>query len=52
MQNIENLQMTLNCLQKPRKLETNKIYKMTLIKSSGLKNGRCYSILGNANVYT
>ena len=21
-------------------------------RSSGLKNGRCYSILGNANVYT
>ena len=27
--------------------------KMTLINySSGLKNGRCYSILGNVNVYT
>ena len=26
-----NLQMTLNCLQKPRKLEINTIYKMTLI---------------------
>ena len=29
--NILNLQMTLNYLQKPRKLETNTIYKMTLI---------------------
>ena len=30
-----------------------KNYKMTLInKSGGLKNGRCYSILGNVNVYT
>ena len=26
-----NLQMTLNCLEKLRKLETNKNYKMTLI---------------------
>ena len=26
---------------------------MTLINvSSGVKNGRCYSILGNVNVYT
>ena len=50
---ILNLPMTLNCSEKLRKLEINKIYKMTLInKSSGLKNGRCYSILGNANVYT
>ena len=40
--------MTLNCLEKLRKFEINKIYKMTLINlSSGLKNGRCYSILGN-----
>ena len=30
-QNIENLQMTLNYLEKLRKLEINKIYKMTLI---------------------
>ena len=38
---------------KLRKLEINKNYKMTLInESSGLKNGRCYSILGNVNVYT
>ena len=30
-----------------------KNYKMTLInQSGGLKNGRCYSILGNVNVYT
>ena len=28
---ILNLQMTLNCLQKPRELEINTIYKMTLI---------------------
>ena len=29
------------------------MYKITLINwSSGLKNGRCYSILGNVNVYT
>ena len=28
---ILNLQMTLNCLEKLRKLEINKIYKMTLI---------------------
>ena len=28
--NILKFQMTLNYLQKPRKLETNKIYKMTL----------------------
>ena len=34
-------------------LEINKNYKITLInQSSGLKNGRCYSILGNVNVYT
>ena len=33
--------------------DINKNYKMTLINwSSGLKNGRCYSILGNGNVYT
>ena len=45
--------MTLNCLEKLRKLEINKNYKMTLIHlSSGLKNGSCYSILGNVNVYT
>ncbi len=30
-----------------------KNYKMTLINySSGRKNGRCYSILGNVDVYT
>ena len=28
---VKILKMTLNCLQKPRKLEINKIYKMTLI---------------------
>ena len=45
--------MTLNCLEKLKKLEINFIYKMILInESSGLKNGRCYSILGNVNVYT
>ena len=45
------MQITLNCLQKLRKLEINKNYKMTLInESSGLKNGRCYSILRNVNV--
>ena len=45
--------MTLNCSEKLRKLEINKNYKMTLINySGGLKNCRCYSILGNVNVYT
>ena len=35
------------------KLEINKNYKMTLINySGGLKNGRCYSILGNVNDFT
>ena len=44
---------TLNCSEKLRKLEINKNYKMTLINlSGGLKNGRCYSILGTVNVYT
>ncbi len=39
--------------RKLRKLEINKTYKMTLINySGGLKNGRCYSMLGNVNVYT
>ena len=45
--------MTLNYLEKLRKLEINKNYKMTLInESGGLNNGRCYSILGNVNVGT
>ena len=45
--------MTLNCLEELRKLEINKNYKMTLTNlASGLNNGRCYSILGNVNVYT
>ena len=36
-----------------RKLKINPNYKMTLIHySGGLKNGRCYSILGNVNVCT
>ena len=47
--------MTLNCLEKLRKLQINKDYKMTLINgvldylywSIGPKNGRCYSIFGN-----
>ena len=39
--------------RKVKELEINNICKMTLINlSSGLKNGRCYSILGNLNVYT
>ena len=39
--------------RKLRKLGINKSYRMTLINySGGLKNGRCYSILGNVNVYT
>ena len=39
--------------RKLRKLEIHKNYKMTLInQSGGLKNGRCYSILGNVNVCT
>ena len=42
-----------NCSEKLRKLEINKNYKKTLINlSGGLKNGRCYSMLGNVNVYT
>ena len=44
--------MTLNCSEK-RKLDINKNYKMTFInESGGLKNGRCYSMLGNVNIYT
>ena len=51
--NILKFADDINCLEKLRKLEINKNYKMTLINlSSGLKNGRCYSILGNVNVYT
>ena len=39
--------------RKTKEIGNKKIYKMTLINySSGLKNGRCYSILGNVNVYT
>ena len=39
--------------KKLRKLGINKSYMMTLInKPGGLKNGRCYSILVNVNVYT
>ena len=50
--NILKLQMTLNYSEKLRKLGGGS-YKMTLINSSGgLKNGRCYSILENVNVYT
>ena len=38
---------------KTKEIGDKKNYKMTLINwSSGLKNGRCYSILGNVNVYT
>ena len=45
--------MTLNYLEKLWELVINKSYRMTLINlSGGLKNGRCYSILGNVNVYT
>ena len=45
--------MTLNFLEKPRKFEIKLNCKMTLIKwSGGLKNGSCYSILRNVNVYT
>ena len=45
--------MTLNCLEKLRKFEINANYRMTLINlSGGLKNGRCYSISGNVNVFT
>ena len=50
---ILKCQMTLSCSEKLRKLEINNNYKMTLIKySGGLKNGRCYSMLVNVNVYT
>ena len=39
--------------RKVKEIGDNFFYKMTLINlSSGLKNGRCYSILGNVNVYT
>ena len=39
--------------RKTKEIGDKTIYKMTLInQSSGLKNGRCYSILGNVNVYT
>ena len=39
--------------RKTKDIGDNFFYKMTLINySSGLKNGRCYSILGNVNVYT
>ena len=39
--------------RKTKEIGDKKNYKMTLInKSGGLKNGRCYSILGNVNVYT
>ena len=39
--------------RKTKKLEIQNIYRMTLIHlSSGLKKCRCYSILGNVNVYT
>ncbi len=39
-------------IEKLRKLKINFFYKMTLINESiGLTNGRCYSILGNVNVF-
>ena len=39
--------------RKTKVIGDKKNYKMTLINySGGLKNGRCYSILGNVNVYT
>ena len=39
--------------RKVKEIGDNFVYKMTLINlSSGLINGRCYSILGNVNVYT
>ena len=39
--------------RKTKEIGDKKIYKMILInESSDLKNGRCYSILGNVNVYT
>ena len=48
-----SVRLTLNCLEEQRKIRDNFFYKMTLINlSSGLKNGRWYSILGNVNVYT
>ena len=46
--------MPLNCLDKLRKLEINKNYINydidKLVRWS--ENGRCYSILGNVNIYT
>ena len=46
--------MLLNCLDKLRKLEINKKYINydidKLVRWS--ENGRCYSILGNVNIYT
>ena len=39
--------------RKTKDIGDKKNYKMTLInESGGLKNGRCYSNLGNVNVYT
>ena len=41
------------CLEKSREMGINNNCRMTLINwSSGLKNGRCYSIFKNANAYT
>ena len=49
--NIMKFADVLNYSEKLRKLGINKSYKKTLIHlSGGLKNGRCYSILGNVNV--
>ena len=46
--------MPLNCLDKLRKLEINKNYINydidKLVRWS--ENGRCFSILGNVNIYT
>ena len=39
--------------RKTKEIGDKQTYKMTLINwSGGLKNGRCYSILGNVNVFT
>ena len=44
--------MTLNCLEKLRKFEIKKLQDDIdkLVRWS--EKGRCYSILGNVNVYT
>ena len=51
--NILKLQMTLNYLQKTKEIVDKQNLQDDidkLVKWS--ENGRCYSILGNANVYT